>query len=164
MKPNDQIKHAAMIAAADPKVQDEGDGHISLKSYADMLKSATVCLPTLIKEQLEANHIQEWSEGMPKWEEKEERDGERSEGWKNEEIAQWAQNIKITKKARHISQAASDSKLVNKVSIPAREVRTLWDMIDNVLDQSKQVGKMTDKIISHINKQKDEMLEEEANM
>ena len=37
-------------------------------------------------------------------------------------------------------------------------------MIDNVLDQSKQVGKMTDKIISHINKQKDEMLEEEANM
>ena len=25
MEPNDQIKHAAMIAAADPKVQDEGD-------------------------------------------------------------------------------------------------------------------------------------------
>ena len=37
-------------------------------------------------------------------------------------------------------------------------------MIDNVLVQSKQVGKMTDKIISHINEQKDEMLEEEANM
>ena len=65
MKPNDQIKHAAMIAAADPKVQDEGDGHISLKSYADMLKSATVHLPSLIKEQLDANHIQEWSEGTP---------------------------------------------------------------------------------------------------
>ena len=38
------------------------------------------------------------------------------------------------------------------------------DMIDNVLIQSKQVGKMTDKVISHINTQKDEMLEEEANM
>ena len=48
-----------------------------------------VHLPTLIKEQLDANHIQEWSEGMPKWEEKKARDGERSEGWKNEEIAQW---------------------------------------------------------------------------
>ena len=103
MKPNDQIKHAAMIAAADPKVQDEGDGHISLKSYANMLKSAMVHLPTLIKEQLDANHIQEWSEGMPKWEEKKERDGERSEGWNKEEIAQWTQNIKITKKARCIS-------------------------------------------------------------
>ena len=67
-------------------------------------------------------------------------------------------------KARHISRAASDSKLVNKVSIPAQEVRTLWDMIDNVLVQSKHVGKMTDKIISHFYKQKDEMLEEEANM
>ena len=93
----------------------------------------------------------------------ERKDGERSEGWNKEEIAQWVQNIK-TKKARHISRAASDSKLVNKVSIPAREVRTLWDMIDNVLDQSKQVSKMTDKIISHINKQKDKMLKEEANM
>ena len=31
MNPNDQIKHAAMIAAADPKVQDKGDGHVSLK-------------------------------------------------------------------------------------------------------------------------------------
>ena len=96
-------------------------------------------------------------------ERKKEGDGERSEGWNKEEIAQWAQNIK-TKKARHISQAASDSKLVNKVLLPAREVRTLWDMIDNVLVQSKQVGEMTDKIISHVNKQKDEMLEEEANM
>ena len=38
MNPNDQIKHAAMIAAADPKVQNEGDGHVSLKLYADMLK------------------------------------------------------------------------------------------------------------------------------
>ena len=102
MKPNDQIKNAAMIAAADPKVQDEGDGHISLKSYADMLKSATVCLPTLIKEQLDANHIQEWSEGTPEWKEKKEGDRERSEGWNNEEIVQWAQNIK-TKKARCIS-------------------------------------------------------------
>ena len=37
-------------------------------------------------------------------------------------------------------------------------------MIDNVLDESKQVGEMTNKIISHINKQKDEMLDEEANM
>ena len=37
-------------------------------------------------------------------------------------------------------------------------------MVDNVLVQSKQVGKMTDKIISHVNKQKDEMHEEEANM
>ena len=67
-------------------------------------------------------------------------------------------------KARHISRAASDSKLVNKVTLPAREIQTLWDMIDNVLDQSKQVGEMTDKIISHINKQKDELLNEEANM
>ena len=103
MKPNDRIKHAAMIAAADPKVQEEGDGHISLKLYANMLKSAMVCLPTLIKEQLDANRIQEWSEGMPEWKEKKEGDGERSEGWKNEEIVQWVQNIKITKKARHIS-------------------------------------------------------------
>ena len=115
-----------------------------------MLKSATVCLPTLIKEKLDADHIQEWSEGMPEWKEKKEGDRERSEGWNNEEIVQWAKNIK-TKKARRISRAASDSKLVNKVSIPAREVRTLWDMIGNVLVQSKQVGKMTDKIISHIN-------------
>ena len=103
MNPNGQIKHAAMIAAADPKVQDKGDGHISLKSYADMLKSAMVHLPTLIKEKLDANCIQEWSEGMPEWKEKKEGDRERSEGWNNEEIAQWAQNIKITKKARHIS-------------------------------------------------------------
>ena len=51
-------------------------------------------------------------------ERKKEGDGERSEGWNKEEIAQWAQNIK-TKKARCISQAASDSKLVNKVSVPA---------------------------------------------
>ena len=123
-----------------------------------------VCLPPLIKDQLDANHIQEWSQGTPEWKEEKEGNRERSEGWNNEEIAQWAQNIKITKKARRISQAANDSKLVNKVSIPAHDVRTLWDMIDNVLDQSKQVGKMTDKIISHINKQKDEMLEEEANM
>ena len=64
---------------------------------------------------------------------------------------QWAQNIKIMK-ASHISQAASDSKLVNNVSLAAQEVRTLWDMIDNVLVQSKQVGEMTDKIISHVNK------------
>ena len=98
---------------------------------------------------------------MPEWKEKKEGDRERSEGWNNKEIAQWAQNIK---KARQISQAASDIKLVNKVSLPAREVRTLWDMIDNVLVQSKQVGDMTDKIISHVNKQKDKMLEEEANM
>ena len=84
---------------------------------------------------------------MPEWKEKKEGDGERSEGWNKEEIAQWVQNIK-TKKARHISQAASDSKLVNTVPIPAQEVRTLWDMIDNVLVQSKQVGKMTDKITS----------------
>ena len=102
MKPNDQIKHAAMIAATDPKVQDKGDRHISLKSYADMLKSAMVCLPTLIKEQLDANCIQEWSEGTPEWLGKKEGDGERSEGWNKEEIVQSAQNIK-TKKARHIS-------------------------------------------------------------
>ena len=101
--PNDQIKHAAMIAAADPNVQDEGDGDISLKVYANMFKSATVCLPTLIKEKVDANCIQEWSEGTPEWKEKKEGDRERSEGWNNEEIAQWAQNIKITKKARHIS-------------------------------------------------------------
>ena len=87
MKPNDQIKHAALIAAADPKVQDEGDGHISLKSYANMLKSAMVCLPTLIKKQLDANCIQEWSKGMPEWKERKEGDGKRSEGWSKEEIA-----------------------------------------------------------------------------
>ena len=103
MNPNDQIKHAAMIAAADPKVQNEGDRHVLLKSYADMLKSAMVCLPPLIKEQLDANCIQEWSEGTPEWKEKKEGDGERSEGQNSEEIVQWVQNIKMTKKARCIS-------------------------------------------------------------
>ena len=91
-----------------------------------MLKSAMVCLPPLIKEQLDVNHIQKWSEETPEWKEKKEGDRERSEGWNSEEIAQWVQNIKMTKKARHISQAASDSKLVKKkVSLPAQEVRTL---------------------------------------
>ena len=49
MEPND-IRHAALIAASDPKVQNDGDGHISLKSYADILKSAIVHIHTIYKE------------------------------------------------------------------------------------------------------------------
>ena len=37
-------------------------------------------------------------------------------------------------------------------------------MINNVLGQTKNVGKITDEIINHIDKEKDIMLKEEANI
>ena len=163
MEPNDHIRHAALVAASDPKVQNNGDGHISLKLYADILKSATVCIPTIYKDP-SAKSIQEWSQGMPERKEKKEGDGKRSGGMSKEEIVQWVQNINKPKCVGLLKHSTSDSMLVNKTRMPTHKIKTLWDMINNVLDQMKNVGKITDKIIDYIDKEKEVMLEEEANI